>query len=176
MRSYTDFINERAREANARLDSVIVHKHSNINDSASKGETPMTEKNQYAKENDAQRKERTGLSSLEQGDKASAAVQKTPNRVALADIEAAIKHVAYLNPPMMPHLTIAVIYLENGWAEVGHSAPADADNFDAELGKKFAYEAAMRKLWPLFGFAMRDRLSRSVPPYTGEGEGPKSGS
>jgi hypothetical protein len=101
---------------------------------------------------------RTGLSSLEMTDQESAAVQKTPNRVTLADIEDAILHVEYINPTVMPHLTICVIYLDNGWAEVGHSAPADADNFDAELGKKFARENAMRKLWPLFGFALRDSL------------------
>jgi hypothetical protein len=112
-------------------------------------------------------------SSLEVTDAESKAVQKTPNRVALDDIERAIKHVEYINPTIMPHLTICIIYLDNGWAEIGHSAPADAGNFDAELGQKFAKEAAMRKLWPLFGFALRERLWRSGPPYTGEG--PKDG-
>jgi Phage protein (N4 Gp49/phage Sf6 gene 66) family len=95
---------------------------------------------------------------VEEDDKLAKSVQKTANRVALADIEAAILHVEYINPTIMPHLTIAVIYLQNGWAETGHSAPADADNFDAELGKKFAKEAALRKLWPLFGFHLREKL------------------
>lgn len=112
------------------------------------------------------------MSSLEISDQEAKAVQKTPNRVALADIEAAILHVEYINTTIMPHLTIAVIYLQNGWAEVGHSAPADADNFDADLGKKFAYENALRKLWPLFGFALREKLSwQGSGPPVGEPTG-----
>ena len=148
----------------------IVTRHLNIQDGArAKMPFPIaTGSEKYPPETDALRKERTGLSSLQITDDESKAVQKTPNRVALADIEAAIKHVEYINTTVMPHLTICVIYLQNGWAEIGHSAPADAGNFDAELGKKFAKEAAMRKLWPLFGFALREKL-------TGQGEGPKAG-
>jgi hypothetical protein len=43
---------------------------------------------------------------------------------------------------------------------IGKSAPASPENFNAELGKKFAYEDAVRQLWPLMGFALRDRLER----------------
>lgn len=144
----------------------ITMKHLNIDDHTSKGKNPMTEK--FTKEKDEERKARTGLSSLAMTDAESAAVQKTPNRVSLDSIEAAIASIHYYTPPYMPHLTIAVVLLHNGWAEIGHSAPADANNYDPELGRKFAYENAMRKLWPLFGFALRDRLHRSSPPYTGE--------
>lgn len=143
----------------------ITMKHINIDDHTSKGNIPMTEK--FTKEKDEERKARTGLSSLAMTDAESAAVQKTPNRIALADIEAAILHTEYISPSIMPHLTICVVYLANGWAEVGHSAPADEGNFDAELGKKFAKEAAIRKLWPLFGFALRDRMNGRSPPYEG---------
>jgi len=43
---------------------------------------------------------------------------------------------------------------------VGKSAPASADNFNADLGRKLAYEDAIRQLWPLMGFALRERLSQ----------------
>ena len=111
-------------------------------------------------ESDLKRKERTGLSSLEVGDAEAAAVQKTQNRVTLADIENAIRTVEYINSSLTPHLTIAVVHLYNGWAEVGKSAPADPENFDEVLGKKFAKEDAMRHLWTLFGFHLRETLYR----------------
>jgi len=50
--------------------------------------------------------------------------------------------------------------MENGYAVVGKSAPADAENFDEDLGKKFAKEDAIRQLWALEGYALREKLSR----------------
>lgn len=55
-------------------------------------------------------------------------------------------------------MTIAVVSLENGYILVGKSASADPDNFNAELGQKFAREDAMRQMWPLEGYALRERL------------------
>lgn len=56
-------------------------------------------------------------------------------------------------------LTICLLVLKNGYVVIGESAAADPKNFDAELGRKFAYENAVRKVWPLMGYALRDRLS-----------------
>lgn len=110
-------------------------------------------------------------SSLQQTDNEAKAVQKTPNRVALADIEAAISsertfiasaavHALQLPPPdaSLDVLTITIITMKNGFTVIGKSAPADAGNFDAAAGAKFAREDAIRQLWPLMGFALRDRL------------------
>ena len=36
---------------------------------------------------------------------------------------------------------------------------ADAENFDKELGKKFAYEDALRQMWPLEAYLLRERMS-----------------
>lgn len=55
-------------------------------------------------------------------------------------------------------LTLCVITMENGFTVIGKSAPASAANFDAEKGKTFAYEDAIRQLWPLEGYALRERL------------------
>jgi hypothetical protein len=41
---------------------------------------------------------------------------------------------------------------------VGKSAPANAENFDAEVGKQLAYEDAIRQLWPLLGYALKQKL------------------
>jgi hypothetical protein len=38
-------------------------------------------------------------------------------------------------------------------------ARASPENFNADLGRKFAYEDAVRQLWPLMGYALRDKLA-----------------
>lgn len=55
-------------------------------------------------------------------------------------------------------LTICLVVTRNGFTIIGKSAPASAANFDAELGRKLAYEDAVRQLWPLMGYALRDKL------------------
>lgn len=117
--------------------------------------------------------------SLEQSDKLAAAVAVAP-RVALADIEAAIGHRYDVNAgeavgsgpgfKVLPDgssgmealrlLSLCFLVMRNGFTVVGKSAPASPENFNAELGKKFAYEDAVRQLWPLMGFALRDRLAK----------------
>lgn len=99
------------------------------------------------------------MDSLQATDAASKAVQKTPNRVSLDYIVERISDVEYIHPTRTPHMTIAIMTMVNGFVVIGKSAPADADNFDAELGKKFAYEDGVRQMWPLEGFALRERLA-----------------
>ncbi len=119
------------------------------------------------------------MDSLKVTDDISKAAQKTTNRVALSDIEAAIVGEFYMNGGEAAHvfarevprhgslpaswislsvLTICIIVMRNGFTVIGKSAPADAANFDAEVGKKFAREDAIRQIWPLMGFALRDSL------------------
>ncbi len=57
-------------------------------------------------------------------------------------------------------LTICLLVTRNGFTLIGKSAPASPDNFDAELGRKPAYEDAVRQLWPLMGYALRERLAQ----------------
>ena len=110
---------------------------------------------------------------------ASAAAQKTPNRVSLADVEANIAGEftfivgdAYENElgfapttndasvaGALNLLTVCVIVLKNGFSVMGKTAPADANNFDATLGRKFAREDAIRQIWPLMGYALREKLA-----------------
>lgn len=113
-------------------------------------------------------------SSLEATDRAAAAVATRP-RVALADIEAKIAHRYDVNgadaaamataggatediPPSLDVLSICLLVMINGFTVIGKSAPASPENFDPELGKAFAYQNAIRQLWPLEGYALRERL------------------
>ena len=114
--------------------------------------------------------------SLQSADAEAAAVATAP-RVALADIEAAIGGVYYTTGyeaaigdgqrtisrehwEPLGILTICLVVMRNGFTIVGKSAPASPANFNADLGRRLAYEDAVRQLWPLMGFALRDRLHR----------------
>lgn len=119
------------------------------------------------------------MSSLEVTDNESASVAVTPNRVSLSAIEANIAHEFFMNAaeaaycldPGTPHkgplpstamslnvLTICILVMKNGFTIIGKAAPADEKNFNAELGRKFAREDAVRQAWPLMGYALRDKL------------------
>lgn len=55
-------------------------------------------------------------------------------------------------------LTICVLTLLNGYTVTGESACADPKMFNAEVGEKFAFAAAERKVWPLLGYALKQEL------------------
>ena len=95
-------------------------------------------------------------------------------RVTPADIEAAIVSEWYINaadgvpedefhPPVPSNhplrlLTFCVLVLRNGFTVTGESACVSRENFDAEIGRKVARENAVNKLWPLLGYALKERL------------------
>lgn len=110
---------------------------------------------------------------------AECAAGRTAPRVSLTDIENYIVREIYVNGGNLAKefdqytsrhgpldeeisslraLTLCVLVLKNGFSVVGKSAPVSEDNFDAKLGAKLAYEDAVRQIWPLMGFALRDRL------------------
>ena len=58
-------------------------------------------------------------------------------------------------------LTFCVLVLRNGFTVTGESACASPENFDAELGRKIARANAVNKMWPLMGYALKDKLAES---------------
>ena len=56
-------------------------------------------------------------------------------------------------------LTFCVLVLKNGFTVTGESACASHENFDAELGRKIARQNAIGKMWPLMGYALKERLA-----------------
>lgn len=105
--------------------------------------------------------------SLQASDQAAAAVATHP-RVTLADIEGAIASRYYVsgaeavdvnNVEPLRLLSICILVMKNGFTVIGKSAPASPENYNRELGMKFAYEDAVRQIWPLMGFALRDKLA-----------------
>ena len=65
---------------------------------------------------------------------------------------------AYVADPLAL-LTFCVLVLRNGFTVTGESACASPENFDAEIGRKIARQNAVQKVWPLMGYALRERLA-----------------
>ena len=65
-------------------------------------------------------------------------------------------------PQSLLQLTICILVLRNGFTVTGESACASPENFDAEWGRKIAREKAIEKIWPLMGYALRERLAAPV--------------
>lgn len=108
--------------------------------------------------------------SIETTDKEAAAVATAP-RVSLESMERKIVARYDLTggnilrdtpaPATLSILSICILVMQNGFIVIGKSAPASLENFNDELGKRFAYEDAIRQLWPLEGYALRDRLMQN---------------
>lgn len=56
-------------------------------------------------------------------------------------------------------LTFCVLVLSNGFTVTGESACASPENFNAEIGNKIARTNAVNKVWPLMGYALRNKLA-----------------
>ena len=56
-------------------------------------------------------------------------------------------------------LTFCVLVLRNGFTVTGESACASPENFDAEIGRRVARENAVSKVWPLLGYALKQKLA-----------------
>lgn len=122
----------------------------------------------------------TGDQAVEQAIKQAvkdAGADKYP-RVTPADIEANIVSEHYFTaeqgafaafnppsggdtvPPSLSLLTFCVLVLKNGFTVTGESACASPANFNAEIGRRIARENAVQKMWPLMGYALKDKLAK----------------
>ncbi len=63
-------------------------------------------------------------------------------------------------PQALRLLTFCVLVLRNGTKIVGiNNGPVCAANFDAEEGRRYARENAIEQIWPLMGYALRERIA-----------------
>ena len=58
-------------------------------------------------------------------------------------------------------LTFCVLHLKNGFTVTGESACASPENFNAGIGRRIARENAVAKVWPLMGYALRNKLAEA---------------
>lgn len=77
-------------------------------------------------------------------------------------IEANILGVEYITPfGTHTHFTICAIKMKNGFLVLGKSAPVSPLNFNAEVGKRIAYQNAFDQIWALEGYALASRLAET---------------
>jgi len=104
----------------------------------------------------------------------------TAPRVTLNDVEANIASEHYFtaadgclgaqgsiethNADPLRLLTICVLVLRNGFTVTGESACASPENFDAAIRRKLARAHAVNKVWPLMGYALRQKLHDESQP------------
>lgn len=81
---------------------------------------------------------------------------KTAPKVTKELIEGKIKNVSYIPSEQ---LTICIITMNNGFHFTGTAAPASPENYDPEVGKRYAYEDAFKKIWSHEGYLLKTRLA-----------------
>lgn len=79
-------------------------------------------------------------------------------RLTPAHIDAQIVSEAYHVFPGTT-LTVCALTLRNGFHVTGESAAASPANFDAEIGRKIAFDNARGKIWALEGYLLRSKLA-----------------
>lgn len=60
--------------------------------------------------------------------------------------------------PVLNLLTFCVLVLRSGFTVTGENTCVSAQNFDPELGRRLAREAAVDKVWEFMGFELKERL------------------
>lgn len=79
-------------------------------------------------------------------------------RVTVESIKDSIKAVRYL---LDNTTTICIIEMKNGFKFIGTSTPADARNFDGEVGERYAYDNAFRQIWTHEGYVLRELIHKT---------------
>ena len=101
----------------------------------------------------------TASPSLQAEDAAAEAVAVAP-RVTLESIEAKIgreqTHVFDGGT-----LTVHVLTMANGFQVTGESACASQANYNEELGRQIARDNAIRKVWALEGYLLKEKIHQS---------------
>jgi hypothetical protein len=89
------------------------------------------------------------------------------NKVTIESIIGKIRGESYIVLPD-GRTTLCQLTLENGYTVNGTSACVDAANFDMNIGRRIAFEDALRQIWSLEGYLLAERLfwERAVPVAT----------
>lgn len=77
-------------------------------------------------------------------------------RLTPQDIDALIKSEAYWVVPLTT-TTICALTLKSGYVVVGKSACVEPSNFDADMGRKIAFDDARNQIWALEGYRLSAR-------------------
>lgn len=85
-------------------------------------------------------------------------------KVTLEEVEAAIAKEEYIH--IGRKTSIYLLTLKNGFEVVGISGCIDPKEYDSELGKKYAREKAIDKVWELLGFEKQPTVAEAIVEET----------
>ena len=81
-------------------------------------------------------------------------------KVTLEGIKAKIKGETYMVLPD-GRTTLCILEMENGYTIKGLAACVDPAEFDETIGRKIAFDDAIRQIWPLEGYLLAEQIFRS---------------
>ena len=81
----------------------------------------------------------------------------TAATVTISDVLGKIKKTEHLILPD-GRTTLCMLTLENGYTIRGESSCVCIENFNVALGEKYAFEDAVKKIWPLEGYLLKQKL------------------
>lgn len=90
----------------------------------------------------------------------------TAPRITEEHIDSVIVSTQYWQPECTT-LTVCAVTLKNGTHVIGESACVSPENFNAELGRKYAFEKARRNIWDLEGYLLKQSLHEGARKQTG---------
>ena len=97
-----------------------------------------------------------------------AAIAAKPGaKVTLDEMKARISEIKFHK--LGPTLTHCALHLDNGFVVTGESACVSPENYDKAIGENIAFDNAIDKLWPLFGFLLAETkwlALNETPPAT----------
>lgn len=82
-------------------------------------------------------------------------------KVTIEQVEAAIVGETYTVLPN-GRTTVCQLTLDNGFTVEGQSACVSIENFNAELGNKYARQRAVDEVWHVLGFRLADKLKAAA--------------
>lgn len=86
----------------------------------------------------------------------------TAPRVTLSELDANIRHVEIVKHTTLTGQVLrwAVITTKSGYAVTGRpSVAVSSENDNAQIGDAVAVQNARNELWPLMGYALKERLA-----------------
>lgn len=85
--------------------------------------------------------------------------QNTPeikDRITISDIHSAVLKAQYHVFPGTT-LTVCCLTLKNGYTVTGEAACVNPANFDPVVGQKYSMEDALKKIWVLEGYLLKQQ-------------------
>lgn len=74
-------------------------------------------------------------------------------KITRSDIEARIANIEFTAIDLT---TICTLTFDNGFTVRGEGSCVNPENYDVEIGQHFAYEDAIKKSWPFFGWNLAE--------------------